>query len=138
MLMSLDQFVFGVDTLQHQQLQRQMSWRHARNSRIGARAAGQFLSPGDDSITISGVLIPEIAGSLYAIDDLAAMGALGEAYVLVDGDGKVYGAFSIESIDQTGSYIRANGTPRKVEFSIRLNREDDSRATSRSESESRS
>lgn len=130
MLMSLDQFVFGMTTLAHQELQRQTQWRHASNARVGARNARQFTGPGDDTITLSGVLMPEISGTLDSLDKLRAMGDQGQAYALVDGEGAVYGAYLIESIQQTGSYLQANGRPRKVEFSITLTRTDDNRVGS--------
>lgn len=130
MLMSLDQFVFSMSTLAHQQLQRQTQWRHASNARVGARAARQFTGPGEDTFTLSGVLTPEISGTLESLDTLRAMGDQGQAYALVDGDGTVYGAYLIESIQQTGSYLDTNGRPRKVEFSITLSRTDDNRVGS--------
>ena len=45
MMMALGLYVFGLYTVPYQQLQRQMSWRHPANSRIGKRPARQFLGP---------------------------------------------------------------------------------------------
>jgi phage protein U len=134
MLMSLDQFVFGMSTLAHQELQRQTQWKHASNARVGAPAARQFTGRGDDTITISGVLVPELAGTLDSLDKLRAMGDKGQAYVLVDGAGTVFGAFNITGMHQTGSHIGANGVPRRVDFSITLERTDDNRASSMAQS----
>jgi hypothetical protein len=130
MLLSLDQFVFSMSTLAHQELQRQTQWKHASNARVNARAAHQYTGPGDETITLSGVLVPDIAGKLSSLAELRAMGDKGQAYALVDGMGTVYGAYLIQSIQETGSNLRANGTPRKVDFSVTLTRTDDSRVGS--------
>ena len=58
MLMALGQFVFGLDTLAFDTLRRATAWRHPSNSRVGAMPARQSLGPGDDTITLSGVLAP--------------------------------------------------------------------------------
>ncbi|NVM80061.1 hypothetical protein FHW83_005906 [Duganella sp. SG902] len=137
MLMSLDQFVFGMSTLAHQELQRQTQWKHASNARVGARAARQFTGDGDDTITISGVLVPELAGTLSSLDDLRAMGSKGQAYALVDGAGTVFGAYLITGMHQTGTNLDASGRPRRVDFSITLERTDDNRASSMAQSRGR-
>lgn len=121
MLLSLDDFVFSLETLAYQELQRQVSWKHPSTSRIGARNASQFAGPGDDTITLTGVLATEI-NSLQSLDDLYAMGDVGDYYVMVDGAGYVYGAFTIESISEQQSYHLEDGTPRKINFTITLKR----------------
>lgn len=122
MLMSLDQFVFGLDTLAYHELQRQTQWKHPSTSRIGARNARQYTGPGDDTITLTGVLVPELVGDLQSLDDLRDMAEVGDYYVMVDGAGKVYGAFAIESMSENQKYHLEDGTPRRVEFSLVLTR----------------
>jgi len=128
MLMALGQFVFGMETLAFSELQRQTRWKHAGGSRVGARDARQYLGPGDDTITISGVLAPELTGSLESLKQLRTMGDTGAAYVLVDGAGLVYGAFLIDGLDEGQTLHHADGTPRRVDFTINLTRTDDDRA----------
>jgi phage protein U len=125
MLMSLDQFVFGLSTLAYSELQRQSSWKHRNTSRVGARDARQFVGPGDDTITLNGMLAPQQIGSLASLDELRAMAAPGAAYVLVDGGGKVYGAYVIESINETQTLHNQDGTPLKIDFTICLTQVDD-------------
>lgn len=132
MLLALDQFVFGMDTVNFQELQRQSQWKHRNTSRIGARDARQFTGPGDDTITITGVLIPELAGKLSSLQELRKMADAGAAYALVDGAGAVYGAFLIEGLNEGQSLHDAKGTPRRVEFTLSLTRTDDDKATSMS------
>ncbi len=74
MLMSLGQFVWGINTLAYQQLQRQTNWRWAAQNRVGQRPARQFVGEGDDTITLSGWLSPELVGDRNSIDTLRYMG----------------------------------------------------------------
>jgi phage protein U len=135
MLMGLGQFVFDMNTLAFQQLQRKTQWKHRANSRVGARDARQFTGLGDDTFTISGVLAPELTGTLSSLDELRAMGDTGDAYVLIDGAGTVYGAYLIEDLSADGTHIGMDGQPRRVDFSISLTRQDDDQASSMAQKE---
>lgn len=53
------------------------------------------------------------------------MADTGEAYVLVDGAGNVYGAYVIAELNETQSYHTADGTPRRIEFQLTIERVDD-------------
>lgn len=127
MMLALGMFVFSLPTLAYQQLQRQTDWRHASNSRIGAQPARQFLGRGEDEITLPGVLLPELAGSMMSLDEIRAMGNTGKAWALVEGTGRVYGLFVIESLSETRSLFFQDGTARRIEFSLTLKRVDDGR-----------
>ncbi len=122
MMMSLGTFVFSLSTLAYQQLQRQRSWRHATSERIGARPASQFLGPGEDSIELSGLLAPDLTGDPLSIDTLASMADEGRPYALVDGSGVVYGAYVVTSVNETQTLQFADGTPRRIEFQLSLQR----------------
>lgn len=125
MLMSLGQFVWGIHTLAYQQLQRQTQYRYASNNRVGKRPATQFLGPGEDSITLSGWISPELAGDRTSLDALRAMAEKGTPYVLVSGNGEVFGLWEIKSITETNTLFYPNGLPRRIEFSITISRVDD-------------
>lgn len=125
MMMALDQFAFSLDTLAYQELQRQTSWKHPTTPRAGARDSRQFTGPGDDTITVTGTLMPNLIGSPDALDELRAMGDLGDAYALVDGVGKVYGAFVIEGVGEAQTHHDKDGQPAHIEFSLALTRVDD-------------
>lgn len=125
MMFSLDQFVFSLKTAPFKELQRQRNWKHRTSSRVNARDASQFTGLGDDTITLNGMVAPESIGSIASLDQLATMADIGAAYVLVDGIGTVYGAFIIESLNETQSYHTAEGVPRKIEFNLSLKRVDD-------------
>lgn len=124
MMMAFGDFVFSLNTIAYQELQRQTDWRHPSSSRVGARPARQFVGLGEDSITMTGRVVPEF-GDRWHLDNLRAMADTGQAWVLVDGGGRVYGQFVIESLSENGSLFRKDGTPQQIDFSIKLTRVDD-------------
>ncbi|TKC83451.1 phage tail protein [Trinickia terrae] len=132
MMMSLDQFVFSLATTPYKELQRRRNWKHRTSSRVGTRDASQFTGAGDDTITLNGMVAPDNGiGTIASIDELARMGDAGDAYVLVDGIGNVYGAYVIDSLDETATYHTKEGIPRKIEFNLTLKRVDDSQLSAK-------
>ncbi|OLU22487.1 oxidoreductase [Pseudomonas sp. PA15(2017)] len=127
MMMSLGMFVFSLHTLAYQEFQRQTEWRHGTTSRIGTNPARQYLGRGEDSITLPGTLLPELAGTALSLDQLRQMADTGSAWPLVEGTGRVYGLWVIESLSETRSYFFANGAARRIEFNLVLKRVDDGR-----------
>lgn len=124
-MMALGLFVFGLDTAPYQQLQRQTSWRHPSSSRVGQRPARQYIGPGDDTVTLSGTLYPEITGGKVTLSMLRFMAETGKAWPLIEGTGFFYGLYVIEDLSETGSVFFADGSARKIDFSIKLTRVDD-------------
>ncbi|MGE4323540.1 MAG: phage tail protein [Sphingobium sp.] len=123
-LMTLGMFLFGMDSIPYQDLQRRMSWRHEQSDRFGRRAASQFAGPGDDTITIAALIVPEIAGSYGSIDLLTEMAYSGDNWPLIDGLGWVLGHYRIEAIDTTHLGVMAGGVPRAMDFAMDLKRSD--------------
>ena len=123
-MMAFGPFAFGLSTAAFDELRRQMQFKHGAAVRIGARDAFQFLGPGDEVVTLSGTVAPEVSGTLASITQLENMGRKGMAYVLVDGAGYIYGVYCIESIETTQRYHFPDGTPRRVDFSLALRRTD--------------
>jgi uncharacterized protein len=128
MMMGYGQFVFSLSTLAYQDLQRQTAWRHASNSRVGARPARQFIGQGDDTINLSGVLAPEFAGDQTSLDQLREMADSGLAWALVTGQGEVLGAFVIESLSETRTVFLDDGSARRIEFQLQLTHVDSDEA----------
>ncbi len=124
MLAALGMFIFDTDTTLFDELSRRRSWRHGRTERFGARAASQYLGPGDDQVTLSGKLIPELAGSYSSMEKLAEMADTGEAYPLADGLGNIMGSYTIETIDEQHGTLIDNGRARVIDFNIDLKRAD--------------
>lgn len=124
-LATLGLFVFELKSAPFQQLQRSRAWRHPSVSRVGRQPARQFLGAGDQSITLSGVLYPELTGGKASLEELATMADTGKAWPLLDGTGTLWGLFVIEDQQETYSEFFPDGTARKIEFTLKLGAVDD-------------
>lgn len=124
MLAALGLFVFDVDTALFDKIRRERDWRNPRTDRFGARPAAQFAGPGEDRITLSGTLVPELVGDYYALETLAQMAAEGEAWPLIDGYGNVLGTFTIERLTEDKGNLLDLGEARRNDFTIELSRVD--------------
>jgi phage protein U len=128
MMMALGMFVFTLETLVYQELQRQTDWRHGTTSRIGTNPARQFLGRGEDAITLPGVLLPALSGTPLSLDTLRVMADTGKTWPLIEGTGRILGTWVIESINETRTLFFTDGAARRIEFTIALKRTDDGRA----------
>lgn len=127
MMLALGMFVFSLSTAAYQALQRQTEWRHASNPRVGSAPARQFVGRGNDTITLPGIILPELAGSALSLDVLRLMANTGKAWPMVEGSGRIYGLWIIESLNETKTLFFRDGTPRRIEFTLNLKRIDDDR-----------
>lgn len=123
-LLTLGMFVFGMNRLNYHELERRTDWKHGKTPRFLARDAGQFLGPGAQTITLTGVLVPEIAGTFGEIERLHEMAGSGEIYPLILGTGKVMGDFRILAVDERWRTLIDNGLPRQMDFAVDLDRAD--------------
>ncbi len=127
MMMALGMFIFSLETLAYQEFQRQTAWRHGKTSRIGTNPARQFMGRDDDTLTLPGVLLPALAGTQISLDTLRYMADTGKAWPLVEGTGKIYGTWVIESLSETRTLFFRDGQARRIEFTLTLARIDDGR-----------
>jgi phage protein U len=128
MMMTYGTFVFSLSTAAYEQLQRQMTWKHAASERVGARPARQYVGPGDDTITLQGTISAELTDNLLVLDELRELGDEGRPHALVEGTGRVYGAYLLVSLNETRKELFGDGVPRLIEFQLQLERVDDSAA----------
>jgi phage protein U len=126
MMLTLGLFVFQRQTLPYQTLKQNLEYNWSSNNRIGQRAAYQFLGVGEDSITLDGVLVPEITGGPLSLLALKTMAEQGKAWPLIGGDGAIYGMYVVKNINQTQSIFFANGSARQINFTMNLVRVDES------------
>lgn len=122
MMMAIGFFVFSLHTAAYQELQRQLAWRHASVPRVGDRPASQYIGPDDETITLNGVLLPELAGERLSLDVLQAMADTGDAWPLIEGTGRIYGLYVIESLQTTRTLFFQDGAARRIDFSLSLKR----------------
>lgn len=124
-MMVLGMFVFSLPTLAYQELQRQTEWKHPATARVGTRDAHQFTGKGDDTITLSGWIAPELTGSIYSLDALRLMADTGMSWILIQGTGRIYGSFVITGMSEGKTLLAKNGDPQRIEFTISLKRTDE-------------
>lgn len=124
MMLVLGMFVFERRTLPFQTLKRSSSYSYAKNSRVGIRDSYQFVGEGEESITVGGTLYPELTGGTLSCAMLRQMAGLGYPWPLLDGSGMIYGLYVITNVEENGSEYFPDGTPRKIDFTLKLERFD--------------
>ncbi|VWD07592.1 P2 GpU family protein [Burkholderia aenigmatica] len=125
MMMALGLFVFSLSTLPYQELKRRRGWRYASNNRVGKKPARQYVGEDDETVTLSGVLLPELTGGNLSLAVIEAMASQHTSWPLIEGTGHIYGMFTIDNIDTTRTLFFDDGTARRIEFSMTLTRCDD-------------
>ena len=123
---ALGLFVFELRTVPFQGMQEEKQYRFAYNSRVGKRPSWQFLGLSNDPITLSGTLCPEISGGKFSMMALEAMADSGKAWSFIGGEGTIYGMYVIESISKNKSEFFHDSAARKIDFTIKLTRVDES------------
>lgn len=122
MMMIYGMFVFQLNTLPHQQIQQSRNWRHVKNERINRSASWQYIGAGDDTITLSGLLYPEITGGEVSLTALTTQAYAGRPWPLIDGVGQIYGMYVITALNTTRSELDRYGKARKIEFTVTFQR----------------
>lgn len=120
MIYSLGMFGFERASLLPDQFTRRADYQFATTPRFGARDAAQYAGVGTETITMAGSVYREIADGAVSIQKLREMAESGDSWSLVDGAGRVYGAFVIRGIDEKHVHIGKDGTPLKIEFTLDL------------------
>lgn len=128
MLLTLGQFVFSVDTMTFNEIQRSRSWSYGSNAIGQGRDQYQFTGVGEETVTIPFLIYQSHGfGDRQSIDDLSEMADSGKGFVLLDGSGYLHGVFVITAIDETRSHITSSGVARKIDGTMKLTRVDDDR-----------
>lgn len=119
-MMALGDYRFSLNTAAYQDLRRRNSWRWPTVDRIGARPASQFVGPGEDCVTMSGVIYPHFKGGLGQLAAMRTEADKGEPLMLVDGTGQVWGKYVITDLEEGQAVFFSNGAPRSQTFDITL------------------
>lgn len=122
---TLGYFVFLLSTVPYQSEARSTRIKWAQNERVGRRASHQFLGPGDDTLTLSGTLLPSLTGGRLSLAVLRTMAESGNAHDLIMADGSCLGLFIIENLEETATEFSLGGAPKKIEFTLGLKRVED-------------
>ena len=119
-MMKLGSYTFGMDTAAYQSLTRATKYRWSKHDRPGKNPLWEWAGPGEDTISLPGVVYPLYAGGLRQVDDMREVAGAGDPLLMVDGYGTVHGYWCITGIRETGRYFLPGGAPQKIEFSIDL------------------
>ncbi|GAB6178395.1 phage tail protein [Desulfobaculum senezii] len=119
-MMKLGRYAFGLNSAAYDQVQRSTAYRWAAQERHGREAALQFLGPGEESISLSGVVYPHFRGGLSQVEDMRREAGQGKPLLLVDGLGRIHGRWVVLNVDETRGTAFADGVPRKIEFTLKL------------------
>lgn len=115
-------YQFSVSTAALQNIKRSSAWRWQSQERLGVRPAQQYLGPGAESLSLSGVIYPHYKGGVGQLDRMRAEAGQGKPLILVNGLGEIQGQWVITQVEETQTVFTAGGIPRKVEFSMQLSR----------------
>lgn len=121
-MMQLGSFQFSVNTAAYQELRRRTAYTWASQDRFGRSPNLQFTGPGEDTITLSGVIYTEYRGGIGQLDAMRGMASRGMPLLLVDGYGRLLGRWAILSVEEGQTVFAAFGRPRKQEFTLQLQR----------------
>lgn len=119
-MMGLGDYRFEIGTAAYQQLARWQEFRWQQQDRIGRHPAMQYTGPGLITVDLAGVIYPAFRGGLGQCAAMRDSAARGEPLDLVDGSGKVWGAYVINDVSETETTFFADGQPRKIEFTLML------------------
>ena len=121
-LMKLGEYTFSLETAAPARMRRSDSWRWESLPRIGREPASQYLGPGASEIDLEGTIYPHYKGGLGQVPALRAEAAQGKPLRLVSGEGENLGLWVVTRLQETGSRAIAGGTPRRIDFELRLRR----------------
>lgn len=121
-MMSLGDFLFEISTLSYDSMKHKRDARFAISERLGADDAIQYMGPGEEIISLSGVGAFGITDAERSFFTINAMMLAGEAYDLIDNYGNRFGLYIIETLDVDRSNFRRFGQARNHSWSINLRR----------------
>lgn len=119
-LFQLGSFQFDLPNGVPQTLDRQAEYRWETQDRLLRDPAAQFLGPGNQEITLDGVLYPGFSGRQRTMETLRELAAKGEPQMLTDGLGRVYGKWGIKAIREGLSTFAPGGGARQITFTVGL------------------
>ena len=123
-MMRLGLFKFSLGTAAYQELNRTVQYRWARQERIGTNDALQFTGLGAETVDLRGAIFPLFRGGEGDVAKLRLQASIGIPLPMIDGRGRVWGLWVVESIGEQQSVFLDTGAPKRVQFDLRLTRYD--------------
>lgn len=120
MMMILGAYRFCIKNSAYQTLKRVTEYNWQSHNRIGNNPALQFVGNNADTIELEGVIYPQFKGGLRQVTLMRAEADLGTPLFLISGNGFAFGRWCILSVSETNTVFMKDGTARKIEFSLKL------------------
>ena len=120
MMMILGAYRFCIGNAAYQTLARRTDYNWAEQKRILGEPAMQFIGIGSDTIKLDGAIYPQFKGGLRQITLMRAQAGLGIPLMLISGNGSAFGRWCIMDISETQTVFMADGTARKITFTMTL------------------
>lgn len=124
MLMQLGTVTFEVWPLNMDEYERETGFDYVAKDVMGGRRPRESMGEGDEAMELSGRLFPDHFGGLSNMEELHVLRSSGTAQILVRGDGKSLGWFTIDKIRERSTFIDKKGVGRVITFSVSLSRSD--------------
>ncbi len=114
-------FSFELGTAAYHRFVSSRGSRWPEQERLGRLPALQHTGLNACEITLDGVAYPGLlGGSVKSMFDLRGLSLSQKPYLLTFGTGKVCGYWAVLDVSDTRTIFMDNGSPRKIEFSIKL------------------
>jgi phage protein U len=121
-MMMLGGFKFSLSTAAFQEVQRSTAWRWAAIERVGKLDALQSTGPGEDRVTLPGTVYPDFRGGTGQVESLRKIMRGGRPVRLISAAGAILGFWVIESVEETASSFKPDGSPRRQDFTVVIKR----------------
>lgn len=118
-MMMLGGFKFSVRTAAAHEVSRRRGFRWAAQERFGNVDALQFTGYNEEVWNFACVVYPDWQG-IKSTDEIIEIAPENRPLKLISASGDIIGKFVIVGIEETGSYFKTDGTPRKIEFNLTI------------------
>lgn len=118
--MALGPVPFSVPTGTFDEVQRSTRWAIDQPDTLEGMGSPVSRGRESDTMVIRGVAFPGFTGTQNSVERLRELGDTGRSYVLVDGDGNLYGNWMVTAVNESRSAFMANGQPRKITYDVTL------------------
>jgi phage protein U len=119
-MLILGGFPFMLETTPFQNLARSSGWNWPEQRVIGREPALQYTGKQAETVTLTGMLCPELTGDRSSLEALRLLADLGRPLPLVSGTGLFMGLWVIEELSQEEDVHFADGVPRRMMFTLSL------------------
>lgn len=119
-MMLLGAYRFCLKNASYQALKRQNEYKWAELERINTNPSLQFTGFGSETISLDGIIYPQLFGGLRQLNLMRTSAMQGKPLMLISGYGFAFGQWCITSVQENQTIFFKDGTPRRIDFTINL------------------